>query len=85
MNNKKKWSDLTPAQKAISLLAVFIQMGLLIAAQWDIHHRPNDEFRGSKWIWTAVVFINFIGPISYFIFGRKPDSEFLANIPETEN
>lgn len=85
MKNKKKWSDLNPIQKLFSLIAGLIQTGLLIAALWDIHTRPSDEFRGNKWIWTAVSFINFIGPISYFIFGRKPDSELLAPIPPVES
>ena len=26
---------------------------------------------GGKRLWTAVVFINGIGPIAYFVFGRK--------------
>lgn len=85
MNKKKKWSDLKPMQKLFSLIAMLIQMGLLIAAQWDIQNRPNDEIRGNKWIWRTVVFINFIGPIAYFLFGRKADAELLAPIPGSED
>jgi hypothetical protein len=30
-----------------------------------------EEIRGSKRVWTAIFFINFVGPVSYFLFGRK--------------
>ena len=44
---------------------------LLIAAQRDISRRPAEQIRGSKAVWRAVTLINFIGPGSYFAFGRK--------------
>ena len=40
----------------------------------DIRRRPAAEIRGNKWIWTGVSFINFVGPISYFLFGRKAET-----------
>jgi len=82
MMKKKKWADLMPVQKILAIVAGTIQIGLLVSALWDIQRRPNDEFRGNKWVWTAVVFINFIGPITYFLFGRVPDSELLAPLSE---
>jgi hypothetical protein len=50
-----------------------VQFALLAAALSDIHRRPAEEIRGSKWLWSAVAFANFmgIGPIAYFLFGRK--------------
>ena len=48
-----------------------MQIGLLIAALVDIYRRPAEQVRGIKWAWTAVSFINFVGPVSYFAFGRK--------------
>jgi len=49
------------------------QFALLAAALADIRRRPADEINGSKWLWRAVAMVNFlgIGPIIYFIFGRK--------------
>jgi len=82
MKKKKKWADFTPIQKVFAFITGFIQIGLLVSALWDIYHRPSDEFRGGKWLWTGVVFINFVGPISYFLFGRKPESELLVPLPE---
>ena len=47
------------------------QVCLLGYALWDIRHRSADQIRGSKPLWTAIVFVNYVGPISYFIFGRR--------------
>ena len=68
---KKKWSDLSGGQKRSIALSGVVQIGLLKAALVDIYRRPAEQVRGSKWAWTAVSFINFAGPISYFAFGRK--------------
>jgi Phospholipase_D-nuclease N-terminal len=67
----KQWKDLTDTQKrGIVLLGAF-QLVLLAAALIDIRRRNADAINGSKRLWTLVVFINFIGPIAYFLFGRK--------------
>ncbi len=73
MPRNKKWSDLTPGQKAPFVLQGIVQFALLAAALVDIHPRPAEEINGSKRVWSAVAFVNFmgIGPIAYFIFGRK--------------
>jgi hypothetical protein len=73
MAPKKKWSDLTARQKAPLVLRGIIQLALLAAALADIHRRPAEEIKGSKWVWSAVALVNFlgIGPIAYFTFGRK--------------
>ena len=68
----KQWQDLTDLQKrGIVVLLGALQMTLLAAALIDIRRRPADAINGSKRLWTAVVFINGIGPIAYFVFGRK--------------
>jgi hypothetical protein len=41
------------------------------AALWDIWHRPVDEINGDWRLWTLASFVNFVGPIAYFLFGRK--------------
>jgi hypothetical protein len=37
----------------------------------DIYRRPQEEIRGNKWPWTAAAFVNFVGPTSYSLIGRK--------------
>ena len=68
---KKRFSDLGPAQKETVMLSVAIQLGLLAAALVDIYRRQAAEIRGNKKLWAAAAFINFVGPISYFLYGRK--------------
>jgi hypothetical protein len=65
------WRDLSDTQKSVLRLGALVQIGLLIAALTDIRRRPAEQIRGNKLLWTAAVFVNFIGPISYFVFGRK--------------
>ena len=68
---QKQWKDLSVAQKRGLVLLGALQLVLLAAALIDIRRRPADAINGSKRLWTAVVFVNYIGPISYFLFGRK--------------
>jgi hypothetical protein len=68
---QKRWSDLTSAQRIGIVLLGLLQLLLLSASLWDIRQRSADEINGSKQIWTAAVFVNFIGPIAYFLLGRK--------------
>ena len=68
---KRRWDDLSPRQKTLVLTMGSVQISLLLTALADIYRRPAEEIRGSKWAWTAISFVNFIGPLSYFAFGRR--------------
>ena len=67
----KQWQDFTDRQKRGIVVLGVLQLVLLAAALIDIRRRPAEEINGSKRLWTMVVFINGIGPIAYFVFGRK--------------
>jgi hypothetical protein len=68
---KREWKELSPGQKRGIALGSTVQIGLLAAALIDIFRRPGEEIRGKKWAWTVVSLVNFVGPISYFLFGRR--------------
>ena len=68
---RKQWSDLTPTQKTGTAILVGAQLVLLVAALLNISRRPEDQLNGSKRLWTVLSFVNFIGPIAYFLLGRK--------------
>jgi hypothetical protein len=68
---KKRWEDLSGVQKGAIVLSGLVQLGLLAAALVDIYRRPSEEIRGGKRLWTVAAFINYVGPISYLLFGRK--------------
>ena len=51
---------------------VLIELALLITALVDLIRR--EKTNGPKWAWALViVLVNFIGPIIYFIAGRKDE------------
>ncbi|HEY0604295.1 MAG TPA: PLDc N-terminal domain-containing protein [Herpetosiphonaceae bacterium] len=58
-------------QKTILLTLGSVQISLLLTALVDIRRRLPEEINGSKRLWTALAFVNFIGPIAYFVWGRK--------------
>lgn len=70
-----KWHEMSNGQRMAVLLAAVVQIALLLAALRDIRHRDEGELRGGKALWTAISFINFVGPITYFALGRKPQGE----------
>jgi Phospholipase_D-nuclease N-terminal len=48
-----------------------VQVGLLVRALWDLWRRPADQINGSKLLWAPLCFVNFIGPLAYFRWGRR--------------
>jgi hypothetical protein len=70
---RPQWSDLSDTQKNGLRIGAIVQIGLLIAALVDLRRRPAEQIRGKKLLWTAAVFVNFVGPIAYFVFGRKTE------------
>lgn len=79
MWNRKQWKDLSPAARASIIASVIVQIGLLIGALADLRRRPASQVRGPKPLWVALSFINFVGPISYFAFGRKSSPSLLTS------
>lgn len=68
---KKDWRDLSSREKTAVLVAGTVQVSLSLAALLDIYRRPGEEIRGNKALWTLASLVNFVGPISYFLFGRR--------------
>jgi hypothetical protein len=71
MKRGKSWDELSSTQRALVVVAGTVQLSLLFAALRDLRRRPADQINGSKRRWVALSFVNFVGPISYFVFGRK--------------
>lgn len=71
MAGKKKWSDLSTRQQTLVVAGAAVQIGLLGAALLDLSKRRPEEVNGPKAAWVAASFVNFVGPIAYFVFGRK--------------
>ncbi|KAF0109172.1 MAG: hypothetical protein FD146_216 [Anaerolineaceae bacterium] len=66
--------ELSEIQQYLPFLipVIVIELALMIAALVDLLKR--EETRGPKWAWLLViVLVNFIGPIVYFVIGRKDE------------
>ena len=51
---------------------ILIQLGLMIAALYDLEKAERRVRGGSKLVWVLVtVFVNILGPIVYFVAGRE--------------
>jgi hypothetical protein len=71
MATRKKWSELSDRNRRLITILGVIEGVLLVATLVDIRRRPADQIKGSKRMWTALAFVNIIGPIAYFVFGRR--------------
>ncbi|NLW30231.1 MAG: hypothetical protein GXY77_02100 [Fibrobacter sp.] len=67
----KSWKTMKPKHKRVIILLAIVQITLLIVAMTDIWIRPSEQIKGSKTRWRLISLINFLGPLSYFFFGRK--------------
>lgn len=48
-----------------------VQLSMAVSAWADLAARPAEEVRGRKSVWAAVIAVNFVGPITYFVRGRR--------------
>ena len=71
MAAKKRWSERSKVSRGLIVVTGVVELALLAATLVDIKRRPADQIKGSKRMWTALAFVNIVGPISYFAFGRR--------------
>lgn len=67
----QRWSDLTERQRRGITVAGIAQVVLFLAAVISIHRTPADRVRGRKGGWYALSLVNWIGPIAWFVAGRR--------------
>ena len=68
---KRTCKDLTPQERAGSIITGLIQLTLAAIAWTDLARRPAAQVNGPKPLWALAITVNFVGPISYFIWGRQ--------------
>jgi hypothetical protein len=68
---KPRWKDLSPRARGAIVAAGIVQNSLLVATLVDLKRRPARKIRGDKRLWTAAAFVSWVGPLSYFTYGRK--------------
>ena len=67
----QRWSDLSSRQQTGMLIAASVHLALAATAWTDLARRPAALVRGPKALWAVLIAVNFIGPLSYFVVGRR--------------
>ena len=70
-----EWNALSEQQRGAVILAGVAQVALMLFAQGNLLGSPRERVRGPKWAWFFGNLVNFVGPIAYFLFGRKKARE----------
>ena len=68
---RQSWQELAPREQRAIVMLGAVQAALLAAALRDVIRRPSPELTAPKPVWVAACFVNFLGPIAYFIIGRR--------------
>lgn len=63
--------SLDPRLRVPVAIAAAVQVALTVATLVDLRRRDADQVKGPKKVWAAAAFVNFVGPIAYFVFGRR--------------
>jgi hypothetical protein len=68
---RRRWRDLSPREQTAVLTLASVQLSLAATAWADLATRPAAQVNGSKVRWAFVIAINFVGPLAYFLRGRR--------------
>ena len=69
--SRRSWRDLTRRRRLLLIAVGVVRLALLAAALFDLRRRPSEQIRGPKLLWVALSFVNIVGPVSYFVVGRR--------------
>ncbi|RWZ58243.1 PLDc_N domain-containing protein [Halobacillus fulvus] len=65
---------MTMLQENLAIFAPLIAVQIILSVLALVSLFRTDETNGPKWMWALIIlFINTLGPIAYFIFGRRGD------------
>lgn len=73
-SHRMKWQEMGTGRKALVVASSVVQISLAVSAWIDLARRPSSEVRGRKSWWALLIGINFVGPLSYFRWGRVSTS-----------
>lgn len=71
MRRKKTWAELTQAQQRAVVVAGIVEVAMTLAVWRDLGNRPASEVNGSKQRWALAALLQPVGPIAYFLRGRR--------------
>ncbi|EOM77169.1 hypothetical protein DW322_19395 [Rhodococcus rhodnii] len=67
-----KNSERSTLVKSVLALLAIVQLALAFTAWRDLRSRPAEQIKGSKTMWAWIIGINFVGPLAYLRYGRRP-------------
>lgn len=67
----KRWDETSNRQRVVAALLTTVQVSLAVAAWIDLARRKPHQVNGSKRRWAGIIAINFVGPLLYFVKGRR--------------
>ena len=71
MEQRKRWSDFTPAQRRAIVAAGAVEVVLTTTALVDLSRRSRGQVRGPKLVWVLGCIVQPFGPIVYLALGRR--------------
>jgi hypothetical protein len=71
MAGRKRFKELGAGGRIGVMVLGAAQVAPQGAALKDLKDRPSAQVKGPKLLWFAVSFLNFGGPIAYFLIRRK--------------
>ncbi|MGO9750824.1 MAG: hypothetical protein ACLP8S_14240 [Solirubrobacteraceae bacterium] len=73
MKEIDNFKSLSPVRRNTMLGLFAASLGLVAAAERDVHRRTSADVRGPKILWQ-IVCLNALGAVSYFRWGRRKPS-----------
>ncbi|MGB3040269.1 MAG: PLD nuclease N-terminal domain-containing protein [Candidatus Nanopelagicales bacterium] len=70
-SEKKQWQDLTPRQQQLIIVGGALEAILTTVSLVDLARRDRAEVRGPKLMWVAACVVQPVGPIAYWVIGRR--------------
>ncbi|MCZ2839162.1 PLDc N-terminal domain-containing protein [Modestobacter sp. VKM Ac-2985] len=67
----RRWQDLTAGQQTAVLVLGSVQLSLAASAWADLATSPAEQVTGSKLRWALLIAVNWVGPLSWFRWGRR--------------
>lgn len=83
--NNRKWTGLSPAARAGIVAVGAVEVALAEMAWTDLARRDASQVNGSKKAWAFAIAVNFVGPIAYFVRGRRRQLRAQADSTSSTN
>jgi hypothetical protein len=68
---RKRWSDFSRRQQTAIVVGASAELVMTTIALRDLARRPTSQVRGYKPLWALTFVVQPVGPIIYFLVGRR--------------